>query len=257
MVQIMKLQELDTYFQNLLAVSDYENMDPSLNGLQVSRVDQEIDRIAFSVDACLDSIKRAIEWNADMLFVHHGLFWGKPVPVSGIMFNRIATLIKHDIALYAVHLPLDSHSEIGNNAGIAYALGLTDVTPFGVYKGRKIGYKGSLPSPASIDSLLGALGLRREDCLGVYPFGRPDIERVGIISGGATSGITDALEENLDLFLTGDVSHEIYHYCLEGGINCISAGHYQTEVWGVKQLAEKVEKEIGIETTFIDVPTGL
>jgi dinuclear metal center YbgI/SA1388 family protein len=253
----MLLSDLDSYFRSILNIEEYQDVDSSLNGIQVSGEKQEIRKVAFSVDACLDSIKRAADWGADMLFVHHGLFWGKPEPLTGIMFDRISTLIRNGIVLYAAHLPLDSQTEIGNNAGMARALGLEDLAPFGEYKGRKIGYKGRLTNPGDIDAILRALGLRREDCLGIFPFGEPEISSVGIVSGGATREITDALKEKLDLFITGDVSHEIYHFCLEGEINCISAGHYQTEVWGVKQLAEKLTEEKGLETTFIDVPTGL
>jgi dinuclear metal center YbgI/SA1388 family protein len=253
----MHIEEVDTYFRGFLQIGELEKTDSSLNGLQVARRKKDISTIAFAVDACQATFERAAGKGADMLFVHHGLFWGAPAPLTGILYERLHYLIQEDLALYAVHLPLDMHPTVGNNAGIAKALELEQVEPFGVYKGTAIGCKGVFKTERTIDDLLPLLGLTRVDCLGIFPFGPEKIKSVGIVSGGAAMEAEDALREHLDLFITGDLSHTVYHFCQEGGLNLISAGHYQTEIWGVRRVAEKTAQETELDTFFIDVPTGL
>ena len=253
----MQLAELDRFFKEFLPMEEMEQTDSSLNGLQVGKSRVQIRKTAFAVDACMESFKRAADWGADLLFVHHGLFWGSVLPVTGMHYQRIRFLMENDLALYAVHLPLDAHPVYGNNAGIVNLLGLQNIEPFGSYKGQKIGFKGTFTSPEEIDSVLAKLGLLRKDCLGILPFGPAKIVSAGVISGGATREVDQALEEGLDLYVTGEISHQVYHQCLEGKINMIAGGHYQTEIWGVKKLAEKVQEETDLETQFIDIPTGL
>lgn len=253
----MTVKELDSYFRSFLPIGDLEGTDYSLNGVQVGRLDKEVGKVAFAVDACLETIERAAEAGADMLFVHHGLFWGKERPVTGSHYRRIAALIETDVALYAAHLPLDMHGEFGNNAGLAAKLGLVDLRPFGSYRKVKIGYAGRLPEPRSIDEVLGLLGMRREDALGVLSFGPEEISTIAVISGGADKEVEQAIDEGADLYLTGELSHQVYHTCQEAGINLIAAGHYRTETIGVRLVAGKLEADTGIGTFFIDLPTGL
>ncbi len=253
----MTLKELDGYFNKFLELSEFDKADISLNGIQVGEGEQEIRKVAFAVDACLESFIRAANAGADLLFVHHGLYWGAPVRITGDFYKRIQFLMENKLALYTAHLPLDSHPEVGNNAAIANRLGLTEITPFGSYRGIKIGYKGILPEPLDLDNLLIHLGTNRDACLSVLPFGDEKVRSVGIVSGGASSDVLQALSEELDLFITGEVSHQIYHACMEGRINYIAAGHYFTEIFGVRALAGALERDTGIETLFIDVPTGL
>ena len=209
------------------------------------------------MDACLESFQRAVQGGADMLFVHHGLFWGKPIPLTDTHYERISYLLEHDLALYASHLPLDAHSEVGNNAGLANKLDLGNRIPFGEYHGSMIGVKGDLPAALSLEAVLGILDLGDEPSVSILPFGKKKIKRVGIISGGASTEVSQALDEGLDLYITGEASHQTYHVCLEGGINVIAGGHYNTEVYGPKLVAEKLSAEMGIQTQFIDFPTGL
>jgi dinuclear metal center YbgI/SA1388 family protein len=253
----MLLPDFDRYFKELLPIADLKTADSSYNGLQVTRENSSIQKTAFAVDACMESFKRAAGWGADMLFVHHGLFWGKVLPLVGTHFQRIKFLTDNGIGLYAVHLPLDMHPDFGNNAGLAGKLDLKEKEPFGEYKGWKIGVKGILSEPADIDGVLKKIGMIRQDCLGILPFGPEKIRSIGVISGGATWEVQQAMEENLDLYITGEISHQIYHHCLEGNINLIAGGHYQTETWGVRLLAEKTSRDTDMETVFLDVPTGL
>ncbi len=260
--QHMKFDEVDSYFRGLMQISELERIDVSMNGLQVSAGDGdasgfEIGKIAFAVDACMESFQRAREQGADMLLVHHGLYWGRPLRIDGSHYRRLKYLIENNMMLYASHLPLDMHPEFGNNAGICAALGVKSPEPFGEYHGIKIGFKGDLPESSSIDQVLDKLGLTADRALSVLPFGTDKIKSVAVISGGGPSDVNQAIEEDVDLYITGDASHSIYHTCLENRINLISGGHYHTEIWGVRLLAERTRNDLGLETVFIDVPTGL
>lgn len=253
----MLLGELDAFLDATLGIESGSSIDASLNGLQVDRRTREISRVAFSVDACMESFRRAAEWGADLLFVHHGLFWGHSLALRGSHYERLRFLLEHDLALYAVHLPLDLHSGLGNNAGIAKKLGLLEVSPFGEYRGLKIGVQGRLPVSLSLDEVLARLCFDREACTAVLPFGREQISTIGIVSGGGTHEVDQAVAADLDLYITGDASHTMYHYCLEESINLLCAGHYQTETFGVEAVADLVFRETGLATTFLDLPTGL
>ena len=252
----MQLSELDIYFRSILRLEDLAKIDSSLNGLQVDRGQPEIRKVAFAVDACIAAFKLAADWGADLLCVHHGLFWGKELRLTGAHRERIKFLLDRDLALYAVHLPLDLHPEIGNNAGIARSLGLEDVRPFGSYRGFEIGYQGRLPQSLKLFEIAKKLFGPEPKLTGLLPFGKDLVSTVGIISGGGAREVDEAINKGLDLYITGESAHSIYHLCQEAGINVLFGGHYCTEVWGVRLLAEKTSKETGLETRFFDIPTG-
>ncbi len=254
---MMTLADLDRWLADLLCLAAMEGVDPSRNGLQVSRRQPEVRKVAFAVDACRESFRRAAEWGADLLFVHHGLLWDEPLRIAGTHYQRVRFLVEHDLALYAAHLPLDMHPEVGNNAGIARRLGLTEVVPFGSWKGFKIGLKGTLPAAASIEELAGLLAGPEAAAVRTLPFGPARIRTVGVISGGAAWEALQAIAEGLDCYVTGEPAHGIYHHCLEAGISGMFGGHYHTETFGVRQLAERLARDTGLETTYLDIPTGL
>jgi len=241
----------------LLPLEDVARIDYSLNGLQVARTGRDVRKAAFAVDACMAAFTRTAEAQGDLLCVHHGLFWGKALAVTGEHYRRIKYLLDHDIALYAAHLPLDMHMEVGNNAGLADALDLHDREAFGLYHGIKIGIKGNLEKALDLDEILKKIGLSRNSALGVLEFGKKEIRSVGIISGGADREVDQAIQEGLDLYITGELNHQVYHMCLEAGINLIAGGHYHTETYGVKNLMRSVRDKFDIETVFVDIPTGL
>ena len=260
----MKLDEFEQVVHTLLLAgaenaggARAERVDPALNGLQVGRVGTEVTRIAFAVDACLETFRRAIDWGAELLFVHHGLFWGRPLALTGTHLARVRLLLEHDLALYAMHLPLDCHPSLGNNAGMAQALDLQARTPFGEYRGAVIGLQGRLPEPRSLADVAETLFGGERNCLAVLPFGRELIERVALVSGGGTRDLDAAIAAGVDLFVTGDAAHENYHAALEAGINVVSGGHYLSEVYGVRAVAERLARDTGVATNLIDVPTGL
>jgi dinuclear metal center YbgI/SA1388 family protein len=253
----MHLKDFDTLIRQVLDLDEFSGADVALNGLQVANDKQSVEKAAFAVDACLESIRRAAEWGADLLFVHHGLFWGRPLAVTGGHYRRLRALIQADLALYAVHLPLDMHPQLGNNAGLARRIGLQQLEPFGEYRGMKIGFKGSLPEAMSLEQVVRACCGSNEQAINVLPFGPESVSTVGVVSGGAADEAYQAIDEKLDLFITGDASHTIYHHCLEGGINVIFGGHYLTETYGVTLLSEKLRSESNLQTRFFDIPTGL
>jgi dinuclear metal center YbgI/SA1388 family protein len=246
--------ELVAYLNEYLQIESFLASDSSLNGLVVGGEDKKIGKIGYAVDACQASFDQAARENVDFLLVHHGLFWGAPLAVTGSHYMRLATLIKHDINLYAAHLPLDAHPEIGNNIQIAKALGLEKIEAFSAYKGQTIGYKGILKEPKTLKEIANRLGYEKTVLL---PFGKEKIRTVGIVSGGASRNVSDALSDGLDLYITGEVEHESYHVALEGGINVLGGGHYVTEIYGVRALAEHLRERFGLEAVFIANPTGL
>ncbi|MDR3168002.1 MAG: Nif3-like dinuclear metal center hexameric protein [Treponema sp.] len=253
----MTTGDLDVFFKYLLDIEGFNTLDSSLNGLQVDNDGKEIQKIAFGVDACRETFERAVSCGAGMLFVHHGLFWGTPLPIRGIHRSRIQYLLDHNLALYAVHLPLDQHPQWGNNAALAELLGLENPEPFGLYHGRKIGYKGTFNPPISLEEGVKRISFMGRPPLGVFPFGKKENHSGAVVSGGAAEESVQAIDEGIDLYITGESSHSVYHHALEGKLNMIAGGHYSTEVWGVRRIMEQCGRQLNLDTEFIDVPTGL
>lgn len=253
----MKLRDVDRHIRSILEIDALAGVDSSLNGVQVGDLDSSVGRAAFAVDAALETIRRAAEWKADLLFVHHGLFWGREQSITGDHYRRIKLLLDEGIALYAAHLPLDKHDSLGNNARMALALGLQSVSPFGEYKGVEIGVAGTLPEPRTTNSVATALFGSSEEPLGVLPFGPEVNATAAIVSGGAPYEVDEAIAKGMDLYITGDASHVVYHRCLEAGINVIFGGHYATETWGPRAMMDRLAEDVDLETTFIELPTGL
>jgi dinuclear metal center YbgI/SA1388 family protein len=253
----MKLLDLDRYFRSVLDIGGLQASDSSLNGLQVGDMRNEVRTVAFAVDACMGSFIRAAEAGAELLFVHHGLFWGQPVPVSGLLYERLSYLIGKGLGLYACHLPLDAHAQVGNNAVLADLLGLEEREPFGRSHGAAVGMRGRLPSPMSLEEAIARVLPDGSSPLAVLPFGPSSIRTVACVSGSASREALEALEAGVDLFVTGEASHAVYHSLEEGGMSLIAAGHYATETWGVKALSERVSRDTGLSSFFIDLPTGI
>ncbi len=249
--------DYSNYLENLLDIEAYSNIDISTNNLQVGDKNSKITKIASAVDCCLETIELAIENKCDALVVHHGLFWGKPLPVVDSHYKRIKLLIENNINLFAIHLPLDLNREVGNNAVMCKLLNLKDIEPFGNYHGLDIGYKGKLDKGISVKEICNKLNFKEELGLKVLPFGKEILKNICIVSGGASSLIDQAIIQNLDAYITGEASHEKYHMCKENNITMLCAGHYQSEVFGVRALVEKSCKDLNLEYVHLDVPTGL
>ncbi len=252
----MNLKNVTDWLDRELDIDSFKKLDASLNGLQISAVHEEVSLVAFAVDACKESLERAAALGADMLFVHHGLFWGAPIAITDIHYDRVSCALKNDLALYAAHLPLDAHPVFGNNAAMAERLKLQDIEPFGLYHGVEIGYAGRLAEPMTLQEIRSILGFSIDSTM--LSFGNAqEISTVAIVSGGAASSVSEAIDKSIDLYITGEALHQVYHQCQESRINFLAGGHYATEVFGPVALASHMKKELGIETRFIDIPTGL
>lgn len=251
----METRELITYLDEYLRVREIE--DTSQNGLQVEGP-AEVRKVAFAVDACQAAAEGAVAAKAQLLIVHHGLFWEKPRRLVGPLFRQVRTLILGGCGLYAAHLPLDAHPEVGNNAALARQLGLRDIRPFGRYHGVEIGVAGTLEPPLPIPTLIGRLiQILQVPPVRVLAHGAPEARRVAIISGDAVSMLEQVADAGLDTFITGETRHGAFHSVAELGVNVLFAGHYATEAVGPKALARHLEEKFGLETVFLDLPTGM
>ena len=256
-VMALTTRKFDAFLRGLLDLEGFKDADKSLNGLQVDNDGSELRKIAYAVDASLEVFKRAADAGAGLLFVHHGLFWGAPLRLEGSHRDRVKFLLDNNIALYAAHLPLDQHPQLGNNAVLAELLGIKNKEPFGLYHGHKIGYKGELSKPLTTEEAVKRISFMDRPAIGVLPFGKKENKNCAVVSGGAADDAFQAIEEGLDLFISGECSHSVYHYAMESGINVIAGGHYSTEVWGVRRVMEECVNQLGIDAEFIDVPTGM
>jgi dinuclear metal center YbgI/SA1388 family protein len=250
----MHLAKLTDYLDTYLRVREVPDYPTALNGLQVEN-GGEVTRIAVAVDAAQATVEAAVAERADLLLVHHGLFWDGNQPLTGRRFRRVKPLLDAGIAVYAAHLPLDVHPEVGNNAVLARALGMKPQGSFGDYQGYPLGVWGELELrrealAAQLDELLGGR-------VKLVPGGPERVRRVGVITGGAGSMIGAAREAGLDAFVTGEGAHHNFFDAEEGGINLFLAGHYATETWGVRALAEHLEARFGLPWSWIHHPTGL
>ena len=250
----MKRTDLVNWLNTYLEIDDYK--DPSMNGLQVEGT-EEVTKVAVAVDSSMRTFEQAADVGADMLIVHHGLFWGKPLAITGMHARRVRYLLEKDISLYASHIPLDAHKEVGNNWGLARILGMADLEPFGKWQGKHIGVKGTFPNGTTLRELADTLEQELGESVLVHAGGEIEMKTLGIITGGAARDVNTAAAEGLDAFLTGEPKHEVFYDSFEQGINALFAGHYMTETVGVSLLADKLEQEFGLATEFILLPTGL
>lgn len=250
----MKRDDLIRWLDATLAIDAYE--DPSLNGLQVEGTD-EIAKVAVAVDASLATFEQAADVGADLLVVHHGLFWGGAEPIRGMLGRRVRYLMERNINLYAAHVPLDAHRELGNNWGLARILGMDALEPFGAWAGKPIGVKGVFPTPVSLRDLADTIEKQLGESVLVHAGGPVEVGSLGIISGAAARDVATAADEGLDAFLTGEPKHDAFHVPFERGVNALFAGHYMTETVGVKCVADRIRDEFGLATEFLLLPTGL
>lgn len=241
------------HLDQLMTPQNFEDYAP--NGLQIEGQEQ-VSKIAFAVSATQDSIKKAVEFGAQALIVHHGIFWKYQgaKPITGPWGTRVRQCIKNDLNLMAYHLPLDAHQDFGNAYALALEIGLKDIQPFGSYKKQFLGSKGSLLAPTSVSEFKKKL----ETVLGHQVIVATDDERkmissVGIITGGANNDWIKAKEDNLDAYITGEISEYNWHDAIEAGLSYFAGGHHATEKFGIQKLMERVKKNFPqLEVKFID-----
>lgn len=224
------------------------------NGLQVEGR-REVRKVVTAVSSCREVFERAAAAGADLVLVHHGLFWqGLPSTLTGVQYGRVAALIENGLSLVAYHLPLDRHAELGNNALAARAFGLVGIEPFAPYEGEPIGFAGRFPEPIPAAELVD----RCERVYGQGPLllgdGPDPVASLGIVSGGAQKELWEAIAAGLDAYLTGEASEWVTNVAREAGVHYLAAGHYATERLGIRALGEHVAERFGIEAEFVDVP---
>lgn len=250
----MKSESLFQYIDGYLAIDEHPDYPNAMNGLQVGG-SIEVAHVCAAVDASVESIRAAAEEDADALLVHHGLFWSGLEPITGRRYRKISTLVRSDVALYSAHLPLDAHPEVGNSILLARAVGVTKEQPFGTYDDVRIGWSGTLEDTRE------GVRERLEDVVGgpvkVIAGGPETVERVGVVTGGGGSFVGEAADAGLDALITGEGSHHSYVEAVELGVNVFYAGHYATETFGVRALAEHLAERFGLTWSFLDFPSGL
>ena len=249
-----RLTDIVRYADERLRLTEIEDYPNALNGLQIENAGT-VTKIGAAVDASGQTMQMAVEQGIDLLVVHHGLFWPGLQSITGSLYRALKLALEHNLALYSVHLPLDFHPQIGNNALLAAALGLKNTRPFLESKGQPLGLQ------AEVD-------LRRDDlltqlenslggpvrCIGTGPM---ETKRIGLVTGGAGGEIYAAARAGVDTYVTGEAPHWAAVAAEELGINLFLGGHYATETFGVKALAGELAQRFDVPWEFLDHPTGL
>ena len=248
------LAAVGSYCDQVLRTSEIGDYDGAVNGLQVEN-SGVVTRIAATVDASLATVKLAVAAKADLLIVHHGLFWSKTHPWTGRRYDLLQLLLKNNLAVYSSHLPLDVHPKLGNNAQLCAALGLQQLKPFFPSHGQPIGLR--TRTRISRTELARRLERATGEKPKLIPGGREICERIGVVTGGAGAELRQAADEGVDTFITGEGPHWTYALAEELGLNVLYGGHYATETFGVKALAAELSRKFRVPWTFLDHPTGL
>lgn len=248
------LQEIVGFLDAELRLGEIPDYPGAVNGLQLENRG-EVRRVVAAVDASLGTIEAAVAAGAGLLVVHHGMFWQGAQPLTRAFYRKIRTAMEGDLAIYSAHLPLDVHPELGNNALMMKAIGLSPDGSFYEWKGLRLGL--SAPAAGSREELVARVAQAVGGPVHVCPGGPAEVGKVGLITGGAGSEVASAAAAGIDTFVTGEGPHWSFPLAEELGINVLYAGHYATETFGVKAVAERLERDFGAPWSFIDRPTGL
>ena len=232
-------------------------LDYGPNGLQVPGA-EEVELVVTGVSAHRELFEQAAAAGAQLVLCHHGIFWGETAgPVTEQLKARLKLLFDNDMSLAAYHLPLDAHPEVGNNALICAGLGLERETAFGEAKGAPIGWVGTAADPLAIDELV----QRSTALFGspplVFDSGPAEIRRVGIVSGGGSSILDEAIARGLDAYVTGEPTEHVMADAREAGIHFLACGHYASETFGIRRLGELLAERFAVEHRFIDIPNPI
>ena len=254
------LERIASHLDGLLRTAEVPDYPGALNGVQVEHAGP-VTRCAVAVDASLETIQRAADAGANLLIVHHGLFWSGAQPLRGRVYRRYKLLLEHDIAVYSAHLPLDLHPTLGNNHLLARELGLAPSGGFARFQSIQVGVMGD--SDVATAELAAALEViaRREGgtltTVGMTPGRRTRRWALCTGAGASSDSLREAAAAGVDTLITGEGPH---HPAVEGpelGIAILYAGHYATETFGVRALGAEVERAFGIPWSFVPAPTGL
>jgi dinuclear metal center YbgI/SA1388 family protein len=244
--------EILGYLHEYLRVGDFRDYGPQ--GLQVEGKPQ-VGKIVSGVSGSAALFEAAAAAGADMVLVHHGIFWDRESRVvKGGLKRRLSLLLEHQITLGAYHLCLDAHPELGNNILGTRGLGLTDIRPWGDYQGKPLGFRGEWQPGLTPDDAKARVDELYDFHSLAFQYGPDPIRTVGVISGGAQGEIHHAIETGLDMYVTGEASEYVMNAAREGGIHFFAAGHYATERLGIRALGEHLADRFGVEHQFVDIP---
>ena len=250
----VSLSAIVKYCDQTLRIREINDYEKAVNGLQVQN-SGIVTKIATAVDASLVTVRLAIAARADLLIVHHGLFWSSRQPWTGKHYELLSLLLENNLAIYSAHLPLDVHPKLGNNAQLCATLGLKKTQPFFESLGQKIGLQAR--QRISRDELVKRMERATGGKPKLIPGGREVCERIGVVTGGAGAELKDAADEGVDTFITGEGPHWTYALAEELGMNVLYGGHYATETFGVKALAAQLSAKFKVPWEFLDHHTGL
>lgn len=255
-----QLAEIARFLDDELRTTDIPDYDGALNGLQLANAGT-VTRVAAAVDCSAKTIAGALAERADLLLVHHGMFWGGAQPMVGAAYHRIRAAIGGNLAIYSSHLPLDLHPALGNNTLLASALELKPDRPFGRSRDITVGVAGSADVPTKeLMERLRAISSRYATTLVTTPFADARrTRRWAIVTGSGASSATlaEARGAGVDTLIVGEGPHHTAVEAIDTGLCVAYAGHYATETFGVRALAATVSERFGVPWTFVDVPTGL
>jgi dinuclear metal center YbgI/SA1388 family protein len=248
------LQDIVRACDQWLSPSQFKDYDGAVNGLQVENRGG-VSKIVATVDASFTTVQKAIAAGADLLLVHHGLFWSPSHPWTGRRYELLRQLIEHNLAVYSQHLPLDAHPTLGNCARLARALGARTLKPFFHDKGQSIGWR--FETRIQRTALQERLAKVLNGPVTLLPGGPEICRHIGVCTGGAGSQVKLAATEGVDAFITGEGPHWTHALSEDLGVNVYYGGHYATETFGVKALAERLSRKFRVPWEFLDHPSGL
>ncbi len=249
----MKLRELVAHLDSYLEVEGFPG-DRSHNGLQVE-AGEEVERVALALDACMRVFEEAAGRGAELIVVHHGILWGEVSEVSGVLARRLGFLLQSGLSLYAAHLPLDAHPEVGTSASVMRLLGVEPAGGMGMHQGRATGWWGELERELSFGEFVELVERRlNTECRWVEH--RRKVKRLGVVAGSGAMSVAEAERLGIDTLLTGEASHAACLLAEELGVNLVFAGHYATEMPAMHALAEHLRRELGLETEVLEHETG-
>ncbi len=250
-----KLKEVVGFMDEELNIGGIPDYPAAMNGLQLEN-EGSVKHVVAAVDASLPVIEKAVKAKADLLIVHHGMFWQGAQRHVGSQYRKLRLAMDSDLAIYSAHIPLDVHPVLGNNACLARELHLERISSYHAWKGIELGLTGELGYGYAelIERMRLVVGNGVHHCPGRK---NDNVGKIGIITGGAGSEIQMMAQQGIETFITGEGPHWSYPLAEELGVNLIYGGHYATETFGVIALAEYVSKKFNISFEFIDHPTGL
>lgn len=251
----MERAELVTYLDNFLRIGEIADYGPQ--GLQVETANPKVQRIALAVDVSPTIIETAVSYKADMLLVHHGVLWRQVERIAGPLGERVRQMMAHGLNLYAAHLPLDAHPEVGNNAVLARMFGVTDEEWWYSPTNVPIAVVGNVSARPSLNELVAQVNSQLNTKAHVLAHGPASVQRLAILSGFGADKVAEAKAQGADTFLTGETSHANYWAASDFGMNVIFAGHYATETVGVQALGAHLAEKFGVEARFFDFPTAM